>query len=65
MNARRIAYAALFGTVLAAGWYFFAYLTRWEWNRAVVSALIFLAAELALLGALVLDRIGRELAGKP
>lgn len=59
MNARRIAYAVLFGTLLAAGWYFFAYLTRWEWNRAVVSALIFLAAELALLGALLLDRIGR------
>ncbi|HEX5616594.1 MAG TPA: hypothetical protein VFZ83_15695 [Acidimicrobiia bacterium] len=59
MTARRFAYTALFGTVAATGWYFFAYLTRWEWNRAIISALIFLAAELALLGALVLDRIGR------
>jgi hypothetical protein len=59
MTARRVAYAALVGTAGAAGWYFFAYLTRWEWNRALVSALIFLAAELGLIGALLLDRVQR------
>ena len=35
----------------AAGWYVFVYLYRWEWNRALVSGIIFLAAEVALLGA--------------
>lgn len=71
MTPRRIGYLALFATGVAAGWFFFTYLTRWEWNRAVVSALIFLAAELGLLGALVLDRIGKlrrevaELRGGP
>jgi hypothetical protein len=59
MNARRIGYLAAVVTALASGWYFFSYLTRWEWNRALVSAAIFLAVEMALFGSLVLDRIGR------
>lgn len=59
MNARRIALAALAITGLAAGYYFFLYLTRWEWNRALVSGVIFLAAEIGLIGALVLERLAR------
>lgn len=43
----------------AAGWYVFVYLYRWEWNRAIVSGVIFLAAEVGLLGALVLDRLAK------
>ena len=62
---RRIGLAALLIVLVAAGWYVFVYLYRWEWNRALVSGIIFLAAEVALLGALVLDRLeklGRRLA---
>jgi hypothetical protein len=50
---------ALLVVMAAAGWYVFVYLHRWEWNRAIVSGVIFLAAEIALLGALVLERLTR------
>ena len=56
---RRIGLAALLTVMVAAGWYVFVYLYRWEWNRALVSGIIFLAAEVALLGALVLERLAR------
>ena len=46
--------------MVAAGGYVFVYLDRWEWNRAVVSGIIFLAAEMALLGTLVLDALRRS-----
>lgn len=59
MIARRIALLALLATGIAAGWYFALYLTRWEWNRAFVAALIFVAAEIAFFAALALERIGR------
>jgi len=54
---RRVGLAALLIVLVGAGWYVFVYLYRWEWNRALVSGIIFLAAEVALLGALVLDRL--------
>ena len=59
MTGRRIAYLAAVVTIAASGYYFFVYLTRWEWNRALTSGVILLAAEIGLVGALVLDRIGR------
>lgn len=59
MNARRIGYLAAALSIAASGYYFFLYLTRWEWNRALTSGVILLAAEIALFGALVLDRIGK------
>lgn len=59
MNARRIGYLAVVVTAAASMYYFFVYLTRWEWNRALTSGVIFLAAEIALFGALALDRIAK------
>ena len=59
MNARRLGCAAAALTAAASGWYFFVYLARWEWNRALTSGVILLAAEIALVGGLVLDRLGR------
>jgi hypothetical protein len=59
MTARRIGYLAMVVTLAASVYYFFAYLTRWEWNRALTAGVIFLAAEIGLFGALVLDRIGK------
>jgi hypothetical protein len=59
MNGRRIAYLVGLATVAASGYYFFVYLTRWEWNRALTSGIILLAAEIGLVGAMVLERIAR------
>jgi hypothetical protein len=56
---RVIGLLALLVVMAAAGWYVFVYLHRWEWNRAIVSGVIFLAAEVALVGALMLDRLAR------
>ena len=53
--------ASLLGVIvlLATGLYFFVYLWRWEWNRAMVAGLLFVAAEVGMATALVLRRIGR------
>lgn len=53
----------LIGRILAiavlvfSGAYLLIYLYRWEWNRALVSGLFFLAAEVALLAAVILNRL--------
>jgi hypothetical protein len=57
MSPRRLALLAAFVVMAASGAYVFIYLYRWEWNRALVSGVIFLAAEIGLLGALILDRV--------
>jgi hypothetical protein len=59
MIARRIGLAASLVTLAAAGWYVFIYLARWEWNRALMAGVLFVAAELGLLGLLLLDRLAR------
>ena len=59
MTARRLGLLALIVTLGASGWYVFVYLYRWEWNRALISGVIFVAAELALIGTLVLERLSR------
>jgi len=59
MNARRIGALAGILTLLGSGLYVFIYLYRWEWNRAHVSAAIFIAAEVGLIGWLLADRIRR------
>ncbi len=40
-----------------SGAYLLIYLYRWEWNRALVSGLFFLAAEVALIAAVILNRL--------
>jgi hypothetical protein len=59
MSTRQIRALLALATLVGAGGYFFVYLYRWEWNRALVSGVIFLAAELALLSWQVSDRLGR------
>ena len=59
MIVRRLGLLALVATLGASGWYVFVYLYRWEWNRAVISGVIFVAAEIALIGTLVIERLGR------
>jgi hypothetical protein len=57
MMLRRIPLLLGLVTAIGAGWYFFKYLTKWEWNRALVAAAIFLALEIALVGASLFERM--------
>jgi hypothetical protein len=51
MNVRKVLIALVaFATLAASGTYLFVYLYRWEWNRALISGVIFLAAEIAVIG---------------
>jgi hypothetical protein len=59
MSARRLGLLATLVTMGGAGWYVFVYLYRWEWNRALISGVIFLAAEIVLIGTLVIGRLAR------
>ena len=54
---RRLAY--VFGGLAfaMAGAYLFVYLFRWEWNRAMMAGLIFIAAEIGLVAAAILERV--------
>ena len=63
MNAGRV--ARLLWHLLAlvvlgvSGAYLLIYLYRWEWNRALVSGLFFVAAEVVLVGSTILGRLRR------
>jgi hypothetical protein len=59
MSARLVGRLAGLATLAASGTYVFVYLYRWEWNRALVSAAIFLMAEVAMLGSVLVDRLRR------
>ena len=59
MNARKIGVFGAVATLVASGAYVFIYLYRWEWNRAQVSAAIFIASEIGLIGWLLADRLRR------
>ena len=63
MKTRRILVLLplLFGLFMLgySGRWFFLYLHRWEWNRALVSGLMFLAAEVGLFGAIALEMLSR------
>jgi hypothetical protein len=51
MSPRRLVVAIVAAvTMLASGAYLFVYLYRWEWNRAMIAGIIFLATEVAVIG---------------
>ena len=54
---RKVRYGILFVAVAASGIYLFVYLYRWEWHRALVAGVLFVAAEVALAAAAILDRL--------
>ncbi len=56
---KRIGIASALLVMLVSGWYVFVYLYRWEWNRAIVAGIMFLAAEIGLLGAALFDRLSK------
>lgn len=57
MSARLVRVVLGGVTLAASGAYTFIYLYRWEWNRAMISAAIFIAAEIAVIGSLLAHRI--------
>lgn len=61
MNGRSVLAAVqrlLAGVVLAlSGGYMLVYLFRWEWNRAIISGLFFVSAEVALASSMILRRL--------
>jgi len=64
MSAGRLARVLGAGVVVATAPYFFVYLWRWEWNRALIAGLLFVATEVAMATATVLNRV-RGLADQP
>ena len=54
---RRIGVVLLLVTLVTTVWYFFAYLTRWEWNRALIAGVLMVAAEIGLVAILLLSRL--------
>jgi cell division septation protein DedD len=59
MTARRLGMLATIAVMAASGSYVFVYLYRWEWNRALISAAILVAADVALFAAILLARFAR------
>lgn len=55
--ARRIGTLLGIAVLVSSGAYVFVYLYRWEWNRALVAAAFFIAAEVALGFVAVLDKL--------
>lgn len=53
--SRVLGAGALFFTAL----YFFVYLWRWEWNRALIAGILFVATEVAVAAAIILHRLRR------
>ena len=56
---RKLGLAVAVASAAAAGVYFFVYLVRWEWNRALVSGVIFVAVEVLVLGSALMSRMTR------
>ena len=54
---RRSAYLVGLIAFGGSGFYTFVYLYRWEWNRALMAGLLFIAAEIALAAVAVFERI--------
>jgi hypothetical protein len=57
VTARVLARVLAVVVLVASGAYFLVYLYRWQWNRALVSGLFFVAAEIAVVASVVLRRL--------
>jgi hypothetical protein len=55
----RLGRVALAAVALVSGTYVFVYLIRWEWDRATISALVFVASEVLLVASLLVSRLNR------
>ena len=57
--AGRLAKLVLGVVVAASGTYVLVYVGRWEWNRAILAGVFFLAAEVAGAAVILVDRLNR------
>lgn len=57
MILRRLPAAFAGFMLLSTGGYLFVYLYRWEWNRALVAGVLFLATEIGVVGAVGARRL--------
>ena len=57
MTARVLGRVLVVIVLVASGAYFLVYLYRWQWNRALVSGLFFVAAEMAVVASVLLRRL--------
>lgn len=57
MNTRGLGMLLALGSLIATGTYVFVYLYRWEWNRAILTATLFIAAEIALVAMVLIKRV--------
>ena len=55
--SRRVSLGLLGFVAAASGAYLLIYLVRWEWHRAIIAGLFFIAAEVALVAGLLLSRM--------
>jgi hypothetical protein len=59
VTARRIGTALAIVIMATSALYLLVYLYRWEWNRALIAGLFFVAAEVAVMGTSMLRRLRR------
>jgi hypothetical protein len=57
VTARVLGRVLVVVVLVASGAYFLVYLYRWQWNRALVSGLFFVAAEIAVVASVLLRRL--------
>lgn len=62
---KKLVVLALVATLLAAGAWSVVYLNRWEWTRALWTTMVFVAAEVALVGVVLANKIDRLAASRP
>lgn len=60
---KKVRYGVLTIALLSSGTYLFVYLYRWEWHRALVAGVLFVAAEIGLASTAILDRL-RSIEGR-
>ena len=59
MTARRVGSLLAIVILATSAIYLLVYLYRWEWNRALIAGLFFVAAEVAVIGTSLLRRLRR------
>jgi hypothetical protein len=57
VTARVLGRVLVVVVLVASGAYFLVYLYRWQWNRALVSGVFFVAAEIAVVASAILRRL--------
>jgi hypothetical protein len=57
MTVRRITLLLTGVAAASSGLYMIIYLFRWQWNRALIAAIFFVAAEVALVAQVLLERL--------